>query len=338
MNASTDQDDTGTLMPPMDINALATLQRADIDSQIATAREFPRSVAKFMKEAGTLVSIDEEVAEACIYSLPRGKDDQGNKKFITGPSARFAEIIQYSFGNNSAGGRIVATDKETITAQGVYKDLERNVTTTKEVSRRITDKYNKRYNADMIGVTGNAAISIALRNAVLAGIPQALWLPIYEKAKQASVGDITTLTAKRANALAWFAKVGVSEEQIYAKLGVAGLDDIGLDQLETLVGIKTALRRGDYTPERAFAPEQKEGADTSALATAVAAKRAGTPSKAPEDSGAPVLTLKVALERLHAATSLEELDAVAADFSLIQKATDKLQAQMLYDTKVIAFK
>jgi hypothetical protein len=283
------------------------------------------------------------VAEACIYSLPRGKDDSGNKKFITGASARFAEIIAYSFGNNSAGGRVVSIDKENITAQGVYKDLERNVTTTKEVSRRITDKYGKRYNADMIGVTGNAAISIALRNATLAGIPQALWLPIYEKARLVSVGDITTLTAKRANALAWFAKVGVSPEQIFEKLGIAGVEDLGLEQLETLVGIKTALRRGDYTPERAFAPEQKEAsAPASGLGAAVAAKReaagkASDPAATTDDaSGTPVMTLKTAMTRLHAATSREELDLVAADFSLIQKTTDKQQAQMLYDTKVKA--
>jgi hypothetical protein len=272
--------------PAVDVTALAVLQRADIDSQVATARQFPRSVAAFAKEARMLVTMDEEVAEACIYSLPRGKDDRGAAKFITGASARFAEIIAYSFGNNSAGGRVVAIDKDTITAQGVYKDLERNVTTTKEVSRRITDKYGKRYNADMIGVTGNAAISIALRNATLAGIPQALWLPLYEAAKQAAVGDITTLTARRTAALAWYAKVGVSPEQIFAKLGIQGADDIGLDQLETLVGIKTALRRGDYTPERAFAPEEKEaGAATASLGAAVAAKRAGKTEQVDTSTG-----------------------------------------------------
>jgi len=262
--------------PAVEVGTMLAITRAEIDGQIATARAFPRSMASFMREARELVSLDEETAESCIYSLPRGKNQDGSKKFITGASARFAEILQHTFGNNRAGGRVVSIDKDTITAQGVYHDLEKNVQITKEVQRSIVDSYGKRYKPDMIGVTGNAAISIALRNAVLAGIPQALWLPIYEAARQASVGDITTLTSKRANALAWFAKVGVSPEAIFAKLEVDGVEDIGLEQLETLVGIKTALRRGDYTPERAFAPEQKDtSAATASLGAAVAAKRAG---------------------------------------------------------------
>ena len=239
---------------PPDAGTLTAVVRAEIDGQIATARAFPRSVTAFIKGARELVAIDEETAEACIYSLPRGKDDRGNKKFITGPSARFAEVIQHCFGNNRAGGRVVAIDKDTITAQGVYHDLEKNVQVTKEVQRRILDSKGRRYNADMIGVTGNAAISIALRNAVLAGIPQALWLPIYETARMVAVGDVTTLATRRGNALLWFGKVGVSPEQIFARLDISGEEEIGIEHLETLVGIKTAIRRGDVTPEAAFAP------------------------------------------------------------------------------------
>lgn len=267
---------------PPDAGTLTAVVRAEIDGQIATARAFPRSVTAFIKSARELVAIDEETAEACIYSLPRGKDDHGNKKFITGPSARFAEVIQHCFGNNRAGGRVVAIDKDTITAQGVYHDLEKNVQVTKEVQRRILDSRGRRYNADMIGVTGNAAISIALRNAVLAGIPQALWLPIYETARMVAVGDVTTLATRRGNALLWFGKVGVSPEQIFERLGVEGAEEIGIENLETLVGIKTAIRRGDVTPEAAFAPAHDTSRGTaSAPVGDLAAKLA-------ERSGAPV--------------------------------------------------
>lgn len=258
----------------MDAAGLIAVVRAEVDSAITTARAYPRSVTGFVREARELVSLDEETAEACIYSLPRGKDDSGSKKFITGPSARFAEIIMHSFGNCRGGGRVVAVDKETVTAQGVFHDLEKNVHVTKEVQRRILDKYGKRYNADMIGVTGNAAISIALRNAVLAGIPQALWLPVYGAAKQAAVGDVTTLAARRANALLWFGKVGVSPEQVFARLGVEGAEDIGIEELETLVGLKTAIRRGDMTPEAAFKPEPESRAAATASASEMAEKLA----------------------------------------------------------------
>jgi len=269
---------------PPDAGTLTAVVRAEIDGQIATARAFPRSLTAFIKSARELVAIDEETAEACIYSLPRGKDDHGNKKFITGPSARFAEVVQHCFGNNRAGGRVVAIDKDSITAQGVYHDLEKNVQVTKEVSRRILDSKGRRYNADMIGVTGNAAISIALRNAVLAGIPQALWLPIYETARLVAVGDVTTLATRRGNALLWFGKVGVSPEQIFARLDVAGEEEIGIEHLETLVGIKTAIRRGDVTPEAAFAPPHETNRGTASAPVgdlaAKLAERSTTPPTA----------------------------------------------------------
>ena len=253
-----------------DTSSLIAINRAEIDGQIATARAFPRSVSGFIKEARQLVSLDEETAEACIYSLPRGRDDRGEKKFITGPSVRFAEIIMHSFGNNRSGGRIVAEEREFIVAQGVFHDLEKNVQVTKEVRRRITDKYNKRFNADMIGVTGNAAISLALRNAIVAGIPKAIWLPIYEAARMVAVGDVTTLSARRDLAIAWFAKVGVSPEQIFARVGVAGAEDIGLEQLEALTGLKTAIRGGHVTPEAAFAPEPESVVPAATSKSAVA--------------------------------------------------------------------
>lgn len=236
-------------IPVADMGALIAINRAEIDGQIATARAFPRSVTAFMREATELVTLDADMAEACIYALPR------DGKTVAGPSARFAEVIQHSFGNNRGGARVVAEEGDFIVAQGVYHDLEKNVQVTMEVRRRITDKYGKKYKADMIGVTGNAAASIAHRNAVLKGIPKALWLPIYEAARSVAVGDVTTLIERRAKALGWFQNVNVTPEQVCTKLGVEGVDDIGLPELEILTGLRTAIREGSIAPEAAFAPD-----------------------------------------------------------------------------------
>ena len=97
---------------------------------------------------------------------------------------------------------------EFLTAQGVFHDLERNVQVTMEVRRRITGKNGRRYSSDMIGVTGNAACSIALRNAVFRGIPRAFWIDIYDAARKAAVGDAQTLANKRAHMFAHFLKLG----------------------------------------------------------------------------------------------------------------------------------
>ena len=240
--------------PPPDATSLVALTRAEIDGQIATAHAFPRSLADFIREATSLVTLDQDTAEACIYSLPR-KDKDGREIFIAGASVRFAEILLATYGNCRIGGRVVATDQDTITGQGVFHDLQKNVMVTKEVQRRIVNKFGKRFNADMIQVTGNATVSLALRNAVLTGIPKAIWLPIYEKARLCAVGDVTTLAKQRANAIAWFAKAGISAEQIFAKLGIKGVDDITLEHLEVLVGLKTAIRDGGKTPETVFEVE-----------------------------------------------------------------------------------
>lgn len=237
--------------PITDTSALVAINRAEIDGQIATARAFPRSVSAFLREAKELVTLDADMAEACIYALPR------DGKTVAGPSARFAEIIQNSFGNNRGGARVVADEGDFIVAQGVYHDLEKNVQVTMEVRRRITDKHGRRFKPDMIGVTGNAAASIAHRNAVLKGIPKALWLPVYEAARQVAVGDVTTLVERRTKAVSWFQNVNVTPEQVCKKLGVEGLEDIGLPELEILTGLRTAIRDGQR-PEEVFAPEREE--------------------------------------------------------------------------------
>ncbi|MEO6145747.1 MAG: hypothetical protein ABIT70_01600, partial [Sulfuriferula sp.] len=187
---------------------VSLLNRAEIDTQVATAHKYPRSIKKFRDEALQMVTLNESVAESCIYALPRGN------KTIEGPSARFAEVVASSWRNCRAGARVVSDEGDFITAQGVFHDLERNVAITYEVQRRITDSKGKRYNADMIGVTGNAASSIALRNAILKGVPKAFWDDIYQAARKTVMGDIKTLANRRADALKAFVAFGVSQQQI----------------------------------------------------------------------------------------------------------------------------
>jgi hypothetical protein len=226
---------------------IAILNKSEIDQQIATAHRFPRSLKQFRDEAMQMVTLDESIANECIYALPR------DGKTIEGPSARFAEIIASAWGNSRAGARVISDQGEFVTAQGVFHDLERNVAITYEVQRRITGKGGKRYSADMIGVTANAACSIALRNAILKGVPKAFWSSMYDAARQVIMGDIKTLANRRAGAIQNFQRYGVTPEQICAQLGVAGQEDITLDHLVVLRGLLTALREGDTTPEEAFA-------------------------------------------------------------------------------------
>ncbi|HEU0283496.1 MAG TPA: hypothetical protein VFQ99_06895 [Gallionella sp.] len=226
---------------------VALLNKSEIDMQIATAHRYPRSITKFRKNVQDMVTISEAVAQECIYAIPR------DGKVIEGPSARFAEVVASAWGNSRAGARVVNDQGDFVTAQGVYHDLEQNVAITYEVQRRITNKSGKRFGADMIGVTANAACSIALRNAILKGIPKAFWSDMYQGARQCAMGDVKTLPTKRAEAFKLFLGYGISKEQILARLGVEGEADIGQEELLTLRGLITAIKEGDTTPEQAFA-------------------------------------------------------------------------------------
>jgi hypothetical protein len=241
----------GREVPGMSVESgtVALLNKSEIDMQVATAHKYPRSIKRFRDESLQMVTLSESVAESCIYALPR------DGKVIEGPSARFAEVVASAWGNCRAGARVVSDQGDFITAQGVFHDLERNVAITFEVQRRITDKHGRRYKPDMVGVTGNAASSIALRNAILKGIPKAFWDDMYQAARQTVMGDFKTLGNRRADALKAFLGYGVSQEQIFAKLGVAGIEDIGLEHLVTLRGLLTAIKEGDTTPDQAFAPD-----------------------------------------------------------------------------------
>lgn len=231
---------------------IALLNKSEIDMQVATAHKYPRSIKRFRDETLQMVTLNEVVAESCIYALPRGG------KTIEGPSARFAEVIASAWGNCRAGARVVSDQGDFITAQGVFHDLERNVAITFEVQRRITDSKGRRYQADMIGVTGNAASSIALRNAILKGVPKAFWDDMYQAARKVVMGDVKTLANRRAEAIKAFVAFGVNQQQIIEKLEVAGVEDIGLEHLVILRGLLTAIREGDTTAEQAFSATVKD--------------------------------------------------------------------------------
>lgn len=225
---------------------LMALNSSEINQQIATARRFPRSLRTFVKEATEMVQMSEDVATECMYALKR------SGKTIEGPSARFAEIVASAWGNCRAGARVIGEDERFVTSQGAFMDLQRNVAITYESKRRITRKDGKKYDDDMVGVTANAACSIALRNAVLKGVPKAFWKPIYDAARKCAVGDAQTLNDRRTVMLQYFAKMGVTAEQVFTVLEVKGAEDIGLDQLALLKGMATAIKDGDTTVDQTF--------------------------------------------------------------------------------------
>ncbi len=227
-------------------SALDVMTRSEIDVQISTAHKYPRSIQNFKKKALSMATLDEDTAASCFYVRPQGG------KNIEGPSIRLAEIVAGAYGNLRFGARVTEITDTHVVAQGMAHDLEGNVGWSVEVRRGITGKNGQKYSADLIGTTANAACSIALRNAIFKAVPMALCKPIYEAAKKTAVGTVKTLASRREKMIDQFAKLGVAKEKVFFKVAVSGLEDIGLAELETLLGLFNAIKDGDVSIDETF--------------------------------------------------------------------------------------
>ena len=245
-------------MIPQEYSAtvLAQLNSSEIDIQIKTAKQYPRSIAKFRQEALTMAIMDPETAASCFYKLKR-KNADGSIKFIEGESVRLAEICAVSWGNLRYGARIIEENDRAVTAQGFFFDVEKNVGGTIEVSRRVCDKNGKKYSEDMVAVTKNAACAIAIRNAIFKAIPKVYVKSIYEQAKKTAIGDARTTAQRRQQMVEAFRKMDVSVEEILSYCDKPSLEDIGLSEIEDLIGVYTAIKDNDTTIDEAFRPEKK---------------------------------------------------------------------------------
>ena len=244
---------------PEQVDAIGEITRAEIDIQIATAKRFPRVLSEFKKDALAMATIDEETAEACRYVLPRGGEA------IEGPSVRFAEICGTAWGNVRYGARVVAIDDKHVTAQGVCHDLEKNVAMTIEVKRRITNKQGRRFSDDMIQVTANAACSIALRNAIFKVVPAALTKGIFDETRKVAIGNERSLDVRRNAAVKWFEAKGAEKHKLLKLLDCKSVEDISLDHLSILTGLRTAINDGDTTIAEVFDRKDGSAIDLDAL-------------------------------------------------------------------------
>lgn len=228
------------------------LNKAEIDIQIATAKQYPRDVLKALDDIRAYSMLDEETMESCFYRLER-KDKNGETKEIEGLSVRMAEIFVTCWGNVRAAMRIISNDGKKITAQGICFDLEKNVAVTTEVSRRITTSNGRTYSDDMQVITGNAAAAIAFRNAVFKVIPKALTKRITDDIKKALLENTKgKLETKRNQILAWYRKLGVTDNELRRFLGADDLGKLTAEQVMDLRATAVAIKEGSTSVEEAF--------------------------------------------------------------------------------------
>lgn len=274
---------------------LQAINRAEVDIQIATAKQYPRDINASLNKIATYAMMDKETAEDCFYVLRR-QDANGNSSVIEGLSVRMAEIIAGAWGNLRVQTRIIGNDGRMITAQAICHDLETNFAVSKEVKRRITTKSGKTYSEDMQVVTGNAAASIAFRNAVLAVIPKAITKRVINEVKQVALGQAIDVETARKNCLANFAKEGVNESMICQYLGIKSIAEIDKERLFELRATWNAIREGTTTVQETFiqpaieakaqaAAEKKSNSAQEKAAAAIAQATGTVPANVDPETG-----------------------------------------------------
>ena len=253
------------------------VERANVDSQVATAKQYPRDLARSVNNSIAMATMDAATAQSCGYALPRGG------KPITGPSVHLAKLIVSNWGNMRAEAKVVQiTDKQVI-SRGTCWDLENNVATAFEVRRSIIGKGGKRFSDDMITVTGNAANSIAYRNAVFSVIPKAIIDKVYQAAQHYITGDLSDeekLVARRKKCIDFFkSEYGITEDEVVMLCGKQTVNQIKADQIALLLGITQSLKDGDTTVEDLMKPYRAEENKKTILAKATEAARADAAKK-----------------------------------------------------------
>lgn len=237
----------------LEVAPIESITRAEVDIQIETAKNHPRSLEQFKKRAMDMVSLDEETAASCIYHLTRKDRNAPNGvKVIEGESIRMAEIVASTYGNLRSAVHIAGHTPTRVTVRAVCHDLETNNLIAVEKQARTAYKDGSPYNEDMAIMTTNATISKALRDAIFRVVPKALLKPITDKARQVALGNASTLAKHRDNMTKWIEYWKIDPARVWAVLGVKGLADVGMDQVKIFVGLRTAIKDAEQTVDEAF--------------------------------------------------------------------------------------
>lgn len=228
------------------------VERANVDSQVATAKRYPRNIKRSIDNSIVMATMDSETAQSCGYALPRGG------KPITGPSVHLAKIVVSNWGNMRTEAKVVQITDKQIISRGTCWDLEANVASAFEVRRSIVDSKGKRYSDDMITVTGNAANSIAYRNAVFSVVPKAVVDKVYKAAQRFITGDLSDeekLIKRRTDAINHFNEEwGITEAEVIRLCGKQNVNQIRANEIALLLGMAQSLKDGDTTVEDLMEP------------------------------------------------------------------------------------
>jgi hypothetical protein len=229
------------------IEVFEAQERAAIDTQVATAKKYPRNLRRVLENSIVIATMDAETAKSCRYSKPVAG------KTINGASVHLARIICQQYGNIRVQQRIKSIEHKSITAEAVAFDLETNYAVCVEARRSILKRDGTRYDDSTIETNAMAILAIAERNAILKVIPKSIIDKVYDEAFRFAFGDLSDsakILKARNNIFNKFKiDYNLSEEQVVKIAGVNTKEAIKAEHIATLTGILQSLKDKELTVE-----------------------------------------------------------------------------------------
>lgn len=267
MNEKNEQSSSVEVFAP---SMAMTIERAEIDSQIATAKQYPRSLETFKKRGLSMATLDIETAESCIYSRPVGKKN-GVEQYAEGASIRLAEIVAACYGNIRISARITEQTERFVKCEGVAHDLESNYAGKSEVVEVTVKTDGTPYGERQRALVAKVCLSKAYRDAVFKVVPKALCKSIIDAANGVISKSTATIDDRQKRAKAWLKSINIADERVFSALNVKGWSEIDDEKLLTLTGLKTAISEGEPVdecfPSQPKRPVDQGPAQTSATPT-----------------------------------------------------------------------
>lgn len=226
-------------------SAMMSIERAQIDSQVATAKQYPRELMKFKQRAVSMATLDGDTAESCVYCRPVGKGDDGKQKYAEGPSIRMAEIVATCYGNIRVSARIVEQTPRYVKCEGAAHDLETNFAAKSEVVESTVDRNGRPYSERQAALMAKVAVAKAFRDAVFKVVPRALMKPVLVECKKVIAKEAPTIAERLKRIQAWIGTLKIDVKRVFAILNVSDWSQFTEEQFDTLTGLKTAIADGD---------------------------------------------------------------------------------------------
>ena len=215
-------------------DGITAIAKAEIDSQVSTAKKYPRDVSQAIARAKGLATINTETAARMFYCLKQDGQD------VEGPSVRLAEIFFSVYGNLTCGAKVVEITGSHVVVMGFAHDMETNCKVASEEIASIVGKNGRRYSERMVVTTAKAAMAKARRNALLQVIPRVFVDQVMRAAMRVAAGEDRPKVDRWRDIAARFAQHGVTDRQalqLIGKTGFAEMTDKDFASLESCLAL-----------------------------------------------------------------------------------------------------